>query len=608
MSPRDAASMKRPYLTAADELRHNPEQWSAHESKGHCVVLAGPGSGKTKTLTIKMARMLSEDVQPPRGIACITFNSECAGELRRRLEKLGISEGRSVFVGTLHSFCLKNVVIPYARLAGIDIPDTVAVALPSEQEKIYEEAFAEVHGEMPPGGRTIFDKYRRTHLDRQSALWSGDDKDMAELIERYEARLRGRGLVDFDDMMLLGLRLIEENAWVRRALHARFPILVVDEYQDLGLPLHRIVLALCFDEGIRLFAVGDPDQSIYGFTGANPDLLRELSEMPNVEKVHLRFNYRSGQKIIDASEVALGEVRGYKASEERAGIINFYKCPDGLQEQAKRMCKEIIPRAIGRGAKRRIGDVAVLYLDRNDGDVIEEVVRDAGMKFIRVDKGGPYAKTPLTRWLEECAAWCAGGWKTGSPRLSGLIRVWEGFNSSVRTESELFRLKIALTSFLFSHRTPDIAAAAWLQEMYERILAPALKREATLRDETAAVTNLMRVCGKDGKLKELTVAGLGGQAGSPDHLNLITLHSAKGLEFDVVVMMGMEQGRMPSWAAKTIESKREPRRLFYVGLTRSRHEVHITFSGFTINKYGRRFDNGPSEFVVEVAKRLKDNA
>ena len=200
------------------------------------------------------------------------------------------------------------------------------------------------------------------------------------------------------------------------------------------------------------------------------------------------------------------------------------------------------------------------------------------------------------------------GWKTGSPRLSGLVRTWEGFNPSIRTETELLRLKVSLVGFLFSHRTPGYAAATWLNEVYELLLAAMLKRETTFRDEIPTVTNLMRVCGKDGKLKELTVAGLGGQAGSPDHLNLITLHSAKGLEFDVVVMMGMEQGRMPSWAAKTIESKREPRRLFYVGLTRARHEVHISFSGFTVSRYGRRFDNGPSEFVIEVARRLKENS
>jgi DNA helicase-2/ATP-dependent DNA helicase PcrA len=102
-----------PYLDAADELRDNPGQWQAYESKGHCAVLAGPGSGKTKTLTIKMARMLSEDVQEPRGVACITYNSECAGELRRRLVRLGVREGRNIFIGTIHSFCLKHVILPY---------------------------------------------------------------------------------------------------------------------------------------------------------------------------------------------------------------------------------------------------------------------------------------------------------------------------------------------------------------------------------------------------------------------------------------------------------------------------------------------------------------
>jgi len=604
------ADLKGPYLLAAKELRPNPEQWQAYESKGHCVVLAGPGSGKTKTLTIKMARMLAEDVQPPRGIACITFNSECAGELRRRLERLGVRERRNVFIGTIHSFCLRHVVLPYARLAGLEFADQIAVALPSEQERVFEKAFPDVYGgSAPPAGwRTSFDKYRRTHLDRESPAWRGHDGDMAALIENYEHKLRQGSLIDFDDMMLLGLRLIEANSWIRHCLRARFPILVVDEYQDLGLPLHRIVLALCFTSGVRLFAVGDPDQSIYGFTGANPELLKQLSEMPRVEKVQLRFNYRSGQKLIDASEIALGEVRGYKASEDRAGTINFYKYPEGLRQQAERICTKIIPASLARREGRRIGDIAVLYPDRYDGDVIEEAVQAAGIKFIRVDGGAPYAKTPLTRWLEDCAAWCAGGWRTGSPRLSSLIRTWEGFNQTIRTESHLYSLKLSLVRFLFTHRTPSVLAGAWLEEAHDLLLEATLKRESTLRDETVAIANLMRVCRKDGKLKELTVAALGGQAGSPEHLNLITLHSAKGLEFDVVVMMGMEQGKLPSWAAKTPESKREPRRLFYVGLTRSRHEVHITCSGFTVNRRGQRFDNGPSEFVIEVARRLKEGS
>src|SRR5689334_4834129 len=104
MSSAIAINLEPPYVKAAEALRDNPGQWQAYESKGNCVVLAGPGSGKTKTLTIKMARMLAEDVQPPRGIACITFNTECAGELRRRLEQLGVQEGKNTFVGTIHSF------------------------------------------------------------------------------------------------------------------------------------------------------------------------------------------------------------------------------------------------------------------------------------------------------------------------------------------------------------------------------------------------------------------------------------------------------------------------------------------------------------------------
>ena len=211
MSLPDAASLFRPYITAAEELRENPAQWQAYESKGNCVVLAGPGSGKTKTLTIKMARMLAEDVQPPRGVACITFNTECAGELKRRLERLGVYESRNIFVGTVHSFCLKNVLVPYGHLAGLDFTDQPTVALPSEQEKVFADAFAEVisRDARPDGWRTGFDKYRRTHLDRNAPEWKGDDEQLASLIEKYEALLRLKHMVDFDDMVLLGLRLIE---------------------------------------------------------------------------------------------------------------------------------------------------------------------------------------------------------------------------------------------------------------------------------------------------------------------------------------------------------------------------------------------------------------
>ena len=245
--------MNNVYLKASDELRENPGQWEAYESTGHCVVLAGPGSGKTKTLTIKLARMLAEDVRDPRGIACITYSNECARELRRRLQTLGVEEGNgSIFVGTIHSFSLKHIVAPFALAAGLEIARPIKVATVAEQRKLFDAALTNVMGESARATqfRLPIDAYRRTHLDRNATAWN-EDANFAGVITDYEARLRSAGLIDFDDMMLLGLSLVESHEWVRRAIAAKFPILTVDEYQDLGMPLHRIVINLLFQRGCQ---------------------------------------------------------------------------------------------------------------------------------------------------------------------------------------------------------------------------------------------------------------------------------------------------------------------------------------------------------------------
>jgi len=310
------------YRRVVEELRGNPGQLQAYNADRHCVVLAGPGSGKTKTLIVKIARLLIETVREPRGLACITYNAECARELKARLERLGIFESDNIFIGTVHSFCLKKVVMPYAALARIELPRDLRVALPSEQEALFARAVAlEISADEPPSRwRTLAEEYRRTHLNRQTAEWQ-EDEQLAALVARYEGLLRQRGMIDFEDMVLIGLQLIESRRWVRRALRARFPVIVVDEYQDLGVALHRIVGSLCFRGGSRLFAVGDPDQSIYGFTGARPELLRELANSPLVESVRLPFNYRSGPTIVRASEIALGRSVATRLVEERGPSI-----------------------------------------------------------------------------------------------------------------------------------------------------------------------------------------------------------------------------------------------------------------------------------------------
>lgn len=607
MSPTSASDARAPYLRAAESLRKNKGQWRAYESKGNCVILAGPGSGKTKTLTIKMARLLAEDVRPPRGIACITYNNQCARELKRRLAALGVEDGKRAAIGTLHSFCLQHIVLPFSRLGRIAIPDPLKVAMTDEREKCWAAAVEKIKGPDEPPRDWMFrcDVYRRTHLDRHKPEWYGDYEDAAKIVEVYEEMLFTRGLVDFDGMVLTGLKLVEEHEWVRRALRAQFPVVVVDEYQDLGRALHRIVLCLCFKANIRLVAVGDPDQSIYGFTGAEPALLQDLAQRDGIIPVQLQLNYRCGPTIVRASELALGETRRFKSGNDEAGTIDIHHRPQGLDDQSVFICDSIIPDALSRRKGRQRGDVAVLYRNQYDGDLIAKAVEEREWEFIRIDQGNPYPRSPVVFWLEDCAAWCAGGWETGTPRLSELVWSWLRFNESVTSDTGRRQLQRQLVKFLYSNREPDQPLRDWLFTLHKDSLKDSLDREPRLRDDRQAVEKLKEVCTVDARLAGFTVSAFGGQGGSGTHLNLMTLHSAKGLEFDVVIMMGVEEGKLPDYRANTDAKLKEERRLFYVGLTRARHEVHLVYSGWYSTPSGRVINRGESRFIADVRKSLQ---
>lgn len=583
------------YREAAQALRENPGQWAAYESQGDCVVLAGPGSGKTKTLTIKMARMLAEDVHPPQGIACLTYNSECARELKQRLAALGVAESRRSFVGTVHSFCLGNILLPYARLAQTDLPESLIVASDAEKDEVINAAMVRTGWNGWSGGaQYAIERYRRTHLDadgQQPA--AGSD---AALAQGYVQELRRRGRIDFDDMALWGLRLVESHAWVRKALRARFPILVIDEYQDLGLPLHRLVLALR-SSGVRILAVGDPKQSIYGFAGAMPQLMGDLASLAGVERVDLRLNYRCARAIVRAAQTVLSDGVDYEPRSEAEGSITFYRCAAGTPEQANLICRQIIPAALTRRPGRRLGDIAVLYTDKSEGDVIACFARASGYPFVRTDRGAPYAKTPLTRLVEDCAAWCAGGWAEGRPRMSDLIADWLRLHRSTG-EREQHELRRRLVGALWAQRTPAARAGAWLQALHQGCLRDYVESAGGSGDKSA-LEKMLQATGSQGPLAELTVAQLGGQRGDGEHLVLSTLHSAKGLEYDVAILMSMEQGKLPRADAQAADVQ-ESQRLFFVGLTRARHEVHITYA---VRRNGA--PAGPSVWVTNLMAELE---
>lgn len=585
------------YLQAAAQLRTNPGQWAAYESTGNSCVLAGPGSGKTKTLVAKLARVLAEDVRPPRGVACITFSNEAARELIRRLRQLGLEQSPRLFVGTVHSFCLLHLLLPFARLAGLQLPFPLKVATESEAKQVYREVAEKRRGVGQPTRKEDVDLHRRVHLDRANPAWR-EDAEKADLADAYEAELRKCGLIDFDDIVHFGQRLVYEHDWVLNVIRAKFPVIAVDEYQDLGAALDRIVRRLTFDGGVRLIAVGDVDQSVYGFNGANSELLEDLSKQQGIEAIPLKVNYRSGRGIIEVAQRALGKERGYEASDPKMlASVQVHECEDGQHHQAEYAMKVLVPAALAARKGRQLGDIAVLYRNKNVGDVAAIAAIKAKFPFVRIDNAAPYRKVPLTSWIEDCATWCAGGWMKSLPPVRDLQGRWISFHGAMTVERAR-QAKAALTRFLWLHRG-DGPAADFVAPLRSELLDSVIATHPELSDQVAHVDAMQKGLVKGGVLEGTTKAQLGRRDGAPKQLNLLTLHSAKGTEYDVVIILGLDEGDFPSpsWADNTPERMEEARRLFYVGITRARHEAHLLYSGFTENRYGRRFANGPSQFL-----------
>ena len=494
--------------------------------------------------------------------------------------------------------------MPYGRLADLPVPFPLTVATQRQIGQLMKRVGDQLFGVGHPYKPMDLGRHRRSILDRGSAAWRSEE-ELADWAEGYEDELRRAGLVDFDDLVVFGQRLVSEHDWVLPLFQAKFPVLVVDEYQDLGVALHRIVKRIAFDGHVRLFAVGDPDQSIYGFTGADGTLLRELTEREDVEQVQLQLNYRSASRIISASEMVLGEARGYESNDpDRQAVIEFVECEDGLEGQAAHAVTDIIPAALAAKPGRSLGDIAILYRDYRAGDIVSDAVTAADLDFVRVDTAAPYRKVVLTSWIEDCAAWCSGGWREGRPRLRGLLNRWLGFHRIRFADTDARAEAQRMTQLLWSLRTDDGSARDFVEALRTGMLDALMAREPSLADQREQVDRMSTALSPGGPIADLDIASLGGRDGSPQHLNLLTLHSAKGCEYDVVIMVGLDLGSLP-WRNERPPTRRESRRLFYVGLTRARDEIHMLYSGFVDTPRGR-MRWGRSPFLNELEARMQE--
>jgi DNA helicase-2/ATP-dependent DNA helicase PcrA len=527
-----------------------------------------------------MGRLLAEEVVEPRGVACITYNNECAFELKSRLVRLGITANERVFIGTVHSFALTQVISPYARCVPGLLPPNYRVATAAECQAAVEAAYLNVFND---GGESrqrwmMATEKRRQHVDRELPNWRGQNEELARFIEAYEAELRSHGLIDFEDMPLIAYRMVKNYPWIRQALLSRFPVLFVDEYQDLGHALHELVMLLCFESGIRLFAVGDVDQSIYGFTGANPDLLEGLANRADVSTVKLRFNYRSGSKIIRGSLGALGEERDYQGvTGSGEGEIAFCPILGNLEGQAAYVAKILVPSLQSKGVE--LEEIAVLYRAAWLGDKVADALDLSNTPYIRTDVNALIPRnSPLARFIEACANWTTGGWVDATPSFQRLHRdavalVYGG--NAIDTEKDL--ISDQLIDFLHSGVGMQEYTNPWLCRLLAELIEPwKLVCRNVHQEWDLCSTLISRTNPEDGL--DIPLKLFAGRVDGSGRMILSTLHSAKGREFKAVIMFGVNKNGIPSQRdLQSNKALREARRLFYVGVTRPKQYLCLVF-------------------------------
>lgn len=573
-------------------LRKNPKQWEAFEADGHCVVLAAPGSGKTKLLTTRLASDLLTKIPRPHGAACITLTNPATDELRRRLEHLGVEYRSTLFVGTVHSFALRRIVLPFAGIAGH--PELVDPRIASDQQQnaALSQAISEVYarGENTRFVRsTIKINRRRMASDVE---WARSGEKIQAVAHRYETLLRSQGLIDFDDVVAAAVQFVEGHQLIRRALTAEYPHLYVDEYQDLAPGLDRLVHALCFDYAVnaQLFAVGDPDQAVFGFTGSRPELLIELARRNGVTSVRLNHNYRCGVEIIRIANRMLSGQREVRGDRDGGSVTAIY-CPSGFDQQCH-TAAAAAQQAQMRGVP--LHEIVAICPTNEQCQELAGVFRGRGLPALV--RGAEYRFTPATTFVEGCAAWAVHGHELSGYRLATLLGQWRSLLST-RWERQV---GTALTALLLSYANKGTAPA---YELLEALFDLGLKRalaHPALADDKGEIAR-MRQALTTGALNQLSVLGLADRARRADRVEVTTMTSSKGLEFDVVLILGMEDNAVPHFGAHNEPGQmQEERRKFYVSMTRARDEVKIFYSGFTLWKSGDRNRCGPSRFLREI--------
>lgn len=597
------------YAKMLERISKDPLQKVAYDTEDSTVVIAGPGSGKTTILTLKIMKLLNNHIKEPQGLACLTFSKEAAREFKDRLKRLGYVERKNVFLGTVHSFCISEILGNFAELYDYGISLPIKVLPKKEEKQIYDSVLKDLGIKKKIKKETI-DKERALHIQGVSQVPVATDATAQAIAVEYEKRVLSAGYVDYQGIIILSTKILQEHEYVRKCISAKYPWLVIDEYQDLGKPLHEMVMSLFTKTDIKIFAVGDPDQSIYGFSGAIPDYLMELYDREDTISVELKNNYRSNQDIIDGSELVLNLPRHYHAMtrEDEEAEYRFISCNNGLEEQFDFFAKEIIPECIEKEIP--LEEIAVL-LSSNDN------CKDLGLKCI--EQNIPYyisrhnfERTDFVKWLEACSVWINNKEKAS---FDDIFQYWKTLilqhqDTKYKSENDILKMKHQLLCVLQESIEIKDKLNEWIKYILSELrVRDLLINSDILPDEWENLESLLKEVAED-QYSDYDTNKFS-KIGKPDNqITISTRHSSKGLEFEVVIMMGMEERHFPGWwTDNDPEALSESNRICFVCISRAKRVCILMHSNY-YNEMDYRYNEirckryYPSRYLLQLKQKF----
>lgn len=533
----------------------DPEQREvALALRGPVSVVAGAGTGKTRAITHRMAYGVATGVYKPTEVLAVTFTTKAANEMRVRLRDLGAA---GVQARTFHSAALRQARFFWPHVYGGEFPEITQSKFPLVAEAMRrlgkradtpllrdlssEIEWAKVSNIAPTAYAAAAGPARREVADLEPG-------QVANILAAYEEVKRERGRIDMEDILLITAAILADDERIAARVRQQYRWFVVDEFQDVN-PLQSTLLDLWLGGRDDICVVGDPRQTIYSFAGASPKILASFTRKhEGAQRIELVRNYRSTPQVVAAANAvfsrsaATGGVR-LESQQEPGDPVSYIGYPDELAE-ANAVASEIAL-LHRRGVPYR--EMAILFRINAQSEAFEEALGEHSI---------PYTMRGATGFFNRAEV------RQAVTLLRGSVRGGEGQSNLVDDVRAIFSA--------MGHTDGPPAGAGAVRDRWESLHA-IVSMAADLAEADPAADMAAMVADLDRRIEQA-------HAPAADGVTLATLHSAKGLEWDAVFCIGMHEGMMPSIHADTPEMVEEERRLFYVGVTRARHDLMISWA------------------------------